>query len=48
MAIRSTVSPATTTHYLYDTDGSLLVEADGSGQTLREYVWLDDMPLAVA
>ena len=27
--------------------GDLLVEADDTGQTLREYVWLDDMPLAV-
>ena len=25
----------------------MLVEADDTGQTLREYVWLDDMPLAV-
>ena len=25
----------------------MLVEADETGQTLREYVWLDDMPLAV-
>src|SRR4051794_11729441 len=47
MAIRATTSPSATTHYLYDIDGRLLVEADGSGQTLREYVWLDDMPLAV-
>ena len=41
------MSPAGTTHYLYDLSGRLLVEADDTGQTLREYVWLDDMPLAV-
>jgi RHS repeat-associated protein len=49
MAIRTTqnMTPAGTTHYLYDRAGRLLVEADDTGQTLREYVWLDDMPLAV-
>ena len=41
------MTPAGTTHYLYDLAGHLLVEADDTGQTLREYVWLDDMPLAV-
>jgi uncharacterized protein RhaS with RHS repeats len=41
------MTPAGTTHYLYDLTGHLLVEADDTGQTLREYVWLDDMPLAV-
>jgi RHS repeat-associated protein len=49
LAIRTTqnMSPAGTTHYLYDLAGHLLVEADDTGQTLREYVWLGDMPLAV-
>jgi RHS repeat-associated protein len=49
MAIRTTanMTPAGTTHYLYDRSGHLLVEADDTGQTLREYVWLEDMPLAV-
>jgi RHS repeat-associated protein len=41
---------ATTTaqsHYVFDTDGRLLAEHDGStGALLREYVWLDDMLLA--
>jgi RHS repeat-associated protein len=41
------VTPAATTHYLYDLDGRLLVEANESGRTLREYVWLNDLPLAV-
>ncbi len=40
-------TPAGTTHYLYDLSGHLLVEADDTGQMLREYTWLDDMPLAV-
>jgi len=49
MAIRTTqnMSPAGTTHYLYDLSGRLLVEADNTGQTLREYIWIDDLPLAV-
>jgi RHS repeat-associated protein len=49
LAIRTTqnMTPAGTTHYLYDRAGRLIVEADNTGQTLREYVWLDDMPLAV-
>jgi len=49
LAIRTTqnMTPAGTTHYLYDLSGHLLVEAGDTGQTLREYIWLDDMPLAV-
>jgi RHS repeat-associated protein len=49
MAIRTTqnMTPAGTTHYVYDAAGRLLVEASGTGTFLREYVWLDDLPLAV-
>jgi RHS repeat-associated protein len=49
LALRFTqnMTPATTTHYVYDRQGHLIVEADASGNTLREYVWVDDMPLAV-
>ena len=37
-----------TRHYLYDEDGRLLAEHDGtSGALVREYVWLDTMPLAL-
>jgi len=33
--------PAGTVHYIYDTDGHLIAEADGAtGATLREYIWL--------
>ncbi len=40
--------PSTTIHYIFDEDGHLLAEHDGSsGAVLREYVWLDDMPIAV-
>jgi YD repeat-containing protein len=49
LAVRVTqnMTPAGTTHYVYDRQGHLIVEADGGGKTLREYVWLGDMPLAV-
>jgi RHS repeat-associated protein len=49
MALRTTqnMTPSGTTHYLYDRAGHLLAEASDSGTTIREYVWLDDMPLAV-
>lgn len=32
---------------MYDLQDRLIAEADDTGQTLREYIWLDDMPLAV-
>jgi uncharacterized protein RhaS with RHS repeats len=49
LAIRVTqnMTPAGATHYVYDRVGHLIVEADASGNTLREYMWLDDMPLAL-
>jgi|GEM_PF-3600502 len=37
-----------TLHYHYDLDGRLIAETDGTtGETLREYVWLGLMPIAV-
>src|ERR1700692_847597 len=49
LAIRTTsnMTPAGTTQYVYDLFGHLIAEADSSGNTLTEYVWLDDMPLTV-
>jgi RHS repeat-associated protein len=49
LALRTTqnMTPAGTTHYVYDLSGRLIAEATNTGQTLREYIWLDDMPLAV-
>jgi RHS repeat-associated protein len=34
-------------HYAYDPAGRLLGEYDAQGNALREYVWLDDLPVAV-
>jgi len=36
-----------TIHYVYDLNGQLIAELDGSGATLVEYVWLADTPVAV-
>lgn len=39
---------STTIHYIFDEQGHLLAEHDGStGVVLREYVWIDDTPIAV-
>ncbi len=35
-----------TTHYHFDENGHLIAESQSSGAMIREYVWLDDMPLA--
>jgi RHS repeat-associated protein len=35
------------TQFVYDQAGHLLAESDDSGNTLTEYVWLDDMPIAL-
>lgn len=35
------------TRYVYDPAGNLLAEVDASGRTTREYVWLDEQPIAV-
>ena len=36
-----------TVHYVFAPDGKLLAEHDGAtGALIREYVWIDDMPLA--
>jgi len=35
-------------HYVFAPDGRLLAEHDGAtGNLIREYIWLDDMPLAL-
>lgn len=41
------VTPAVTAHYVYDLGGRLIAEATAGSMTVREYVWLDDMPLAL-
>jgi RHS repeat-associated protein len=42
------MTPAATTDYVEDLQGRLIAEADAaSGTTQREYIWVDDLPLAV-
>ncbi|WP_316233816.1 RHS repeat-associated core domain-containing protein [Bradyrhizobium sp. SZCCHNPS2010] len=50
MAVRTlrTASPPVTMHYVYDLAGHLIAEATAGGVVTREYVWFDDMPLALA
>lgn len=38
---------STTTQFVFDRFGHLLEEADGSGTVQKEYIWLDDLPVAV-
>jgi len=41
-------TPSTITHFLYDRARRLLAESNGAtGAAQTEYVWLDDMPLAL-
>jgi RHS repeat-associated protein len=41
------MSPSGVTVYVQDLTGRLIAEATDTGAPLREYIWLDDMPLAV-
>jgi RHS repeat-associated protein len=41
------MSPSGVTVYVQDVAGRLIAEATDTGVPLREYIWLDDMPLAV-
>jgi uncharacterized protein RhaS with RHS repeats len=39
---------STTTHFIFDRLGHLLAEANGTtGATQKEYIWLDDLPVAM-
>jgi RHS repeat-associated protein len=43
----SSVGPQSTVIYLYDEEGQLLGEYDHEGRAIREYVWLQNVPIAV-
>ena len=49
LAVRTMVNqPVTgTVHYVHDQRGRVIAETDATGQTLREYLWIDDRPVAV-
>jgi hypothetical protein len=40
-------SPSTATLYVDDLAGHVIAETDPTGATQREYVWMDDLPVAV-
>ncbi|MBA3676737.1 MAG: EndoU domain-containing protein [Sphingosinicella sp.] len=45
--VRTLPATSQVIHYIYGQDGQLLADHDGvTGAMLKEYVWLDDMPLA--
>jgi RHS repeat-associated protein len=41
------VAGGATTQLIFDRSGHLLEEADGAGTVLRDYVWLDNLPVAM-
>jgi len=44
---QATAPTSTTTLYVYDLKDHVIAETDTSGVTQREYVWMDDLPVAV-
>jgi RHS repeat-associated protein len=45
LRIKTSTSPAATTHYVWDSFGHIISET--SGTFTREYIWLGDTPLAI-
>jgi RHS repeat-associated protein len=45
--IRKVTSTGETVIFVYDLEGQLLGEYDQTGKALREYVWLDNIPVAL-
>jgi RHS repeat-associated protein len=41
------VAGGSTTQFVYDEAGHLLAESNGSGTVQREYIWLDNVPVAM-
>ncbi len=48
LASRTVTSPSSaTTLYVHDINNHIIAETNTAGQTLREYIWLNDLPVAV-
>ena len=49
LSVRQTLNmtPAGTTHLIHDKDDHVIVETNGAGTAVREYVWVGDLPVAV-
>jgi RHS repeat-associated protein len=46
-AITHAAAPGTTITYIHDIRDHIIAETDQNGVTQREYIWLDDLPVAV-
>ncbi len=46
-AITHAAAPGTMIGYIHDIRDHIIAETDASGVTQREYIWLDDLPVAV-
>lgn len=47
-AVTQSVAPlSTATHYIHDIYDRIIAETDSAGVTKREYIWLNDLPVAV-
>jgi hypothetical protein len=44
--VRQLPASTTTLHLVHDSDGNVIAEYDDTGALLREYVWLEDRPIA--
>ncbi|MGO9768275.1 MAG: RHS repeat-associated core domain-containing protein, partial [Roseiarcus sp.] len=44
---QSVSPPSVTTLYIHDINDHIIAETDTTGATLREYIWLNDLPVAV-
>ncbi|WP_333899140.1 RHS repeat-associated core domain-containing protein [Agrobacterium pusense] len=47
LGVRVLPTTSTTLHYIYDLSGNIIAEYEGNGALGREYIWLDERPLAV-
>lgn len=47
LGVRRLPKTSTTLHYIYDLSGNIIAEYDSNGALGREYIWLDERPLAV-
>lgn len=46
LVVRQLPATSTTLHLVHDLDGNVIAEYSGTGTLLREYVWLEDRPIA--
>ncbi len=47
MRQRVNTTPAGATHLIHDAWDWVIAETNGAGTRVREYIWIDDLPVAV-